>query len=427
VATSELADNRLFDFSRRLQGLHTYEDLIVAVADEVREAIGYNAVWMGIFLPDKEAFKVITPQGTEVGDIWDDAAEIPIAGDAFVMALRDTGEVQIVEDAQTDPRVNKEIVAELGNRTIINVPMSLIETTFGALGLGTFGDEGVRLPTDEELEYLHDLANVIVLAAARILLAREREAAIREKADIDRLLAERQRIESLGELAGGVAHDFNNMLTVILGAAQVLRGELKDPEQFANLRLIENAAESAADLSRQLLALGKRQELAAEPTDVSERVRAIAEMLGRVLGGSIVVELATEPDLPQVFVDRRQLEQVLMNLGLNARDAMPDGGRLTISVAADEIDAEYVEKHPWARAGNYVRITVSDDGSGMDAETLAQIFDPFFTTRTDTGGTGLGLSVTRAIVEQHGGLVRAASKPGAGTALSVYLPALPDS
>jgi signal transduction histidine kinase len=156
-------------------------------------------------------------------------------------------------------------------------------------------------------------------------------------------------------------------------------------------------------------------------------VRAIAEMLGRVLGGAIVVELATEPDLPQVFVDRRQLEQVLMNLGLNARDAMPDGGRLTISVAADEIDAEYVEKHPWARAGNYVRITVSDDGSGMDAETLAQIFDPFFTTRTDTGGTGLGLSVTRAIVEQHGGLVRAASKPGAGTALSVYLPALPDS
>ncbi|MGH2958254.1 MAG: ATP-binding protein, partial [Solirubrobacterales bacterium] len=130
-------------------------------------------------------------------------------------------------------------------------------------------------------------------------------------------------------------------------------------------------------------------------------------------------------ELPQVFVDRRQLEQVLMNLGLNARDAMPDGGTLTISVSADEIDEEYVEKHPWSRPGNYVRITVADDGVGIDENTLPHIFDPFFTTRTDTGGTGLGLSVTRAIVEQHGGLVRASSKLGAGTAISVYLPALP--
>jgi signal transduction histidine kinase len=305
--------------------------------------------------------------------------------------------------------------------------MNLIETPFGALGLGTFGEEGVRLPTEDELRYLHELANIIALAAARILLAREREAAIRKQGETDRLLADRQRVESLGELAGGVAHDFNNMLTVIIGAAQVLRGQLKDPDQFANLRLIENAAESASDLARQLLTLGKRQELAAEPTDVTERVRAIGEMLGRVLGATVTVEIATEPGLPQVFVDRRQLEQVLMNLGLNARDAMPDGGVLSIAVAEDEIDEDYVERHPWSRPGRYVRITVSDDGAGMDEETLAKIFDPFFTTRTDTGGTGLGLSVTRAIIEQHGGLVRASSKPGVGTAVSVYLPALPDS
>ena len=217
----------------------------------------------------------------------------------MVTALLETGEAQVIEDAQTDDRVNKEIVRELGNRTVINIPMMLIDVPFGSLGAGTFGDEGVRLPTDEELAYLHELANIIVLASARILLAREREAAIRKQAETDRLLADRQRIESLGELAGGVAHDFNNMLTVILGAAQVLRSELKDPEQFANLRMIENAAESASDLAKQLLALGKRQELAAEPTDVVHRVRSIGEMLGRVLGGSIVVEIATEPDLPE--------------------------------------------------------------------------------------------------------------------------------
>ena len=121
----------------------------------------------------------------------------------------------------------------------------------------------------------------------------------------------------------------------------------------------------------------------------------------------------------------RRLGAAVLNLALNARDAMPDGGTLTISVAADEIDGEYVAKHPWSRPGKYVRITVADDGAGIDEETLPHIFDPFFTTRTNTGGTGLGLSVTRAIVEQHGGLVRASSKVGAGTAISVYLPALP--
>jgi signal transduction histidine kinase len=420
-----MADNRLLAFSRKLQSVHTYEDLLAAVAEEVRESIGYQSVWMGIFMPDRQAFKVLTVQNTTVGDLWDDAAEVPLAADPYITALLETGEPQIVEDAQVDDRVNREIVLELGNRTIINIPMMLIDVPMGALGVGTFGDEGVRMPSEDELHYLTDLANIVVLASARIILAREREAAIRKQAETDRLLADRQRVESLGELAGGVAHDFNNMITVILGAAQVLRSELKDPEQFANLRLIENAAESASDLAKQLLAIGKRQELSAEPTDVVHRVRSIGEMLGRVLGATITVEIATEPGLPEVFVDRRQLEQVLMNLGLNARDAMPDGGTLAIGVAADQIDEEFVEKHPWARPGHYVRITVADTGIGIDEETLPHIFDPFFTTRTTTGGTGLGLSVTRAIIEQHGGLVRATSEPGAGTAISVYLPALP--
>jgi len=425
VHPSQLAENRLLAFSRKLQAFHTYEELLEALADEVREAIGYQSTWMGVFTPDKDSFKVLTVQNTTAGDLWDNATVVPIAADPYVTALIETGEAQIVEDAQVDDRVNKEIVRALGNRTIINIPLTLIDAPIGALGIGTFGEEGVRLPSDEELLYLHELANILALATARILLMREREAAIHKQAETDRLLADRQRVESLGELAGGVAHDFNNMLSVILASAQVLRSELKDPEQFANLRMIENAAESASDLAKQLLAIGKRQELAAEPTDVVHRVRSIGEMLGRVLGGSIVVEIATEPGLPEVFVDRRQLEQVLMNLGINARDAMPDGGTLTISVAADEIDDVYVEKHPWSRPGKYVRITVADDGVGIDEDTLPHIFDPFFTTRTNTGGTGLGLSVTRAIVEQHGGLVQASSRIGVGTAISVYLPALP--
>lgn len=421
---SELAQSRLLEFSRRLQSAHSYEELLVALAAEVREATGYNAVWITIYIAERRTIKSMTPAGTDVGDIWDDAVELPIDGDAFVTEVIEERHAVVIEDAQADPRVNREVVEALGNRTIVAIPMLLIDVPFGALGVGTFGDEGVRLPSEGELAYLHELATIVALASARILLAREKEEKFRHQAETAKLLAERQRVESMGEIAGGVAHDFNNMITVIQGASQVLRAELDKPEQFANLRMIENAAESAAELAKQLLALGKRQELAAEPTDVVERVRAIGEMLGRVLGSGVTVELATEPGLPQVFVDRRQLEQVLMNLGLNARDAMPDGGTLAITVSEDEIDEEYVEDHPWSKPGNYVRITVSDDGVGMDEATLERIFDPFFTTRVDTGGTGLGLSVTRAIVEQHGGLVRASSRPGSGSAISVYLPAL---
>ncbi|MFT4048824.1 MAG: ATP-binding protein [Solirubrobacterales bacterium] len=425
MQSSALASSRLLDFSRRLQSIHRHEDLVVALADEVRDAIGYPSTWVSVLVPERQTIKVLTVQGTTAGDLWDDAAEIPIAGDAFITAVIETGEAQIIEDAQTDDRVNREIVEQLGNRTIVTVPMFLIDQPLGSLGTGTFGDEGVRVPTEDELSYLHELANYVALASARILLMRERESSILRQAESERLLADRQRIESMGEIAGGVAHDFNNMITVIRGAAQVLRGELTEPGQYEHLRMIENAAGSAGELARQLMALGKRQEMSAEPTDVVERVRAIAEMLGRVLGSSITVEIASDPELPKVFVDRRQLEQVLMNLGLNARDAMPDGGTISITVGADEIDDEYVEDHPWSRAGSYVRITVADNGVGMDEQTLAQIFEPFFTTRSEDGGTGLGLSVTRAIVEQHGGLVSARSRPGAGSAVSVHLPALP--
>lgn len=401
--------------------------MIVALSEEVHDAIGYPSTWVSVMVPDRVTIKVLTVQGTTAGDLWDDAEEIPIAGDAFLEEVIETRKALVIDDAQSDPRVNREIVEQLGNRTIVTVPMMLIDEPLGSLGTGTFGDEGVRVPTEDELTYLHELANHIALASARILLARERESAILRQAESERLMADRQRIESMGEIAGGVAHDFNNMITVISSAAQVLRAELDKPEQFERLRMIENAADSASELARQLMAIGKRQEMSAESTDVVERVRAIGEMLGRVLGSSITVEIASEPDLPRAFVDRRQLEQVLMNLGLNARAAMPDGGTIAISVREDEIDDEYVEAHPWSRAGRYVRITVADNGIGMDEPTLAQIFEPFFTTRADSGGTGLGLSVTRAIIEQHGGLVRARSKPGSGSAISVYLPALPEA
>ena len=424
MATSQLSDSRLLDFARRLQSLQTHDELLRAVADEVRETVGYNTTWMAVLLPESNSFKVLTIQGPGLEDIWDTAAEIPIEGDAYVSALVETGEAQVIEDAQTDDRVNREIVRELGNRTIVNVPMMLIDQAFGALGTGTFGDEGPRLPTDDELAYLHDLAHHVVVASARILLATKREEAIRHAAETDRILARRQRIESLGELAGGVAHDFNNLLMVISASAQLLKEQVSTPEAAENLRMIETSVSSASDLASQLLALGKRQDLHFEPSDIGERVLVIGEMLRRVLGAGVEVVIDAETEMLPVMADTGQIDQVLMNLGLNARDAMPDGGKLVLSACGDEIDEEFTASRPWARAGRYVRIDVADNGVGMAPETIDRIYDPFFTTKSDTGGTGLGLSVTRGIVEQHGGLIRTTSKPGRGTIVSVYLPVI---
>lgn len=422
----QLTDSRLLGFAERLQSVSTHDELLDAVVTEIRDSVGYNSAWIGILIPETNSFKILAPQGPGVESAWDAAQEVPIEGDPYVSRLVETGEAQVIEDAQVDPDVNREIVEQLGNRTVINIPMKLIDSTFGSIGLGTFGDEGPRLPTDAELEYLHLLAGQTVLASARILLADKREEALRQAAETDRILARRQRLESMGELAAGVAHDFANQLSVIRASAQILREQVSGDDADKSLRLIEQATSRAADLAQQLLALGKKQELAFAPVDIGERVTATGEILDRVVGGAIQVETSVAGELPRVLADETQIDQVLMNLGLNARDSMTDGGKLTIHARRDRINADYVAAHPWAKLGEYVLVDVVDTGSGMSPETIERIFEPFFTTKPNTEGTGLGLAVSRGIVEQHGGLIHAESAPGAGSTFSVYLPAILD-
>lgn len=424
MATEMLNDARLLSFARALQSAQTHDELLDAVVTEVRESVGYESVWIGIFIPEREAFRILTLQGPEVESVWDNAQEIPIAGDPYVSELIKTGEPQIVEDAQVDPNVNREIVEQLGNRTIINVPMTLIDSTIGSIGLGTFGDEGPRLPTDAELEYLMMVANQTVVASARILLNTKREEALRQAAEIDRILSRRQRLESMGEMAAGIAHDFTNQLTVISAAAQELRGRVETDEARRSVEMIEESSSRAADLAHQLLAMGKQQELAFEPIDVADRVRSVAALLRPALGSTIAIDVDIAGEMPKVMADANQVDQVLTNLGLNAKDAMPDGGSLQINVRRDRINDDYVAAHPWAKVGEYVLIEFCDSGTGMAPETIERIFEPFYTTKSDTGGTGLGLAVSRGIVEQHGGLIHAVSDPGAGSVFSVHLPAI---
>ena len=417
-----LDDARQLAFARKLQSACDVNALLRVAVAEIQESLGYRTAWIAVFDLDARVCRILAAEGDETADIWERANVLPIDTDPYVSRLVVATGPEVVVDAQIDPNVNRAVVEALGNRTIVNVPMRLLEQPFGVLGTGSFGEEGVHVPTDEELEYLVGLAAQLVVASARILLVRQREDAARERAELQRQLEHRQRLESLGQLAGGVAHDFNNLLTVIMAHASMLGLTEDDPARRDDLKVITEAAERAAELTRRLLALGQRQPLRLAPSDSGAILLSVVGMLRRVIPADITMDLVPGLDLPAILAEPSQIEQVITNLCLNARDAMPGGGRLTLRSETMSLGDAFVDEHPWARAGHYVLVTVSDTGTGMPKEVVDRVFEPFFTTKGEGRGTGLGLAVCRGIVEQHGGLIHAYSEPGVGTTFKVYLP-----
>jgi CheY-like chemotaxis protein len=229
----------------------------------------------------------------------------------------------------------------------------------------------------------------------------------------------------VGQLTGGVAHDFNNLLGVILGYGELIRKKLADADPLApKVDQVLKAAERAAGLTRQLLAFSRKQVLEPRVVDLNDLVSNLEPMLGRMIGEDIVLEMTLAPGLSRVRVDPGQIEQVVMNLVVNARDAMPGGGRLAIETRRAQLDSAYVESHAGARAGAYAMIAVRDNGTGIDDATKAQMFEPFFTTKGLGRGTGLGLSTVYGIVKQSDGYISCSSELGAGTTFEVFLPAL---
>jgi hypothetical protein len=245
---------------------------------------------------------------------------------------------------------------------------------------------------------------------------------VSEKKRFEARFLQVQKLESVGRLAGGIAHDFNNLLAAILGYSELLAGRLQDPADLRDLDEIRKAGERAAGLTRQLLAFSRHQVLQPRAVDLNAVVVDVEAMLRRLIGGGIELVTAFRADAGHALVDPGQVEQVIVNLAVNARDAMPEGGKLILETAPVEIDATYAEGHPDAHLGPHVMIAFSDTGHGMDAETRLHIFEPFFTTKEQGKGTGLGLSTVYGIVQQSGGHIDVYSEPGRGTTFKVYFP-----
>ena len=300
--------------------------------------------------------------------------------------------------------------AVFGVSVIVLILLAIVLDRFGLTILEAFSDSEVRR---HRLE-----ATTAELTRASAALVGEMEARRR----VETQLEHSQKMEALGRLAGGVAHDFNNLLTVMSANARMLRGPLPAEEAAPLAVEIEEAVDRAASLTRQLLAFTRRQILEPEVMDLSAHLAQTLRLVRRLLPENVTVDARLRNGLDRVRADRAQIDQILMNLCVNARDAMPDGGRLVIETDAVEVDAASAPAHDDLAHGRYVRLTVGDTGVGMPLHVRERIFEPFFTTKGEGKGTGLGLAMVYGAARQHGGAVTVQSEPGNGSEFQVYLP-----
>ena len=283
--------------------------------------------------------------------------------------------------------------------------------------------DGTIFPAELRTFLLRDDAGQPVGMWAIVRDITERKHAEEERAKLESQLIQAQKMESVGRLAGGVAHDFNNMLSVILGYAELIKTRLPDDDPLLkDVLAIEKAANHSRDITGQLLAFSRKQIIAPRVMNLNELIASSGNTLSRLIGEDIDLRLYPGENLWRINFDPAQVEQILINLAVNARDAMPDGGKLTIETENCHLDKAYCLKHLGFKPGQYVFLGVSDDGTGMDREVQSHLFEPFFTTKEVGKGTGLGLATVYGMVKQNGGFIICYSEPGRGTTFKIYIP-----
>lgn len=284
------------------------------------------------------------------------------------------------------------------------------------VGLDLMGrrKDGTDFPVEISLSYIQPNGELLAIAFITDITERKR---------LEDQLLQSQKMEAVGRLAGGVAHDFNNMLTIITGFNQMLLDQLSTVDPLrGHAEEILKAANRAAALTHQLLAFSRRQMSQPRLLDINSVIRDAVKMIGRLIGEDVELTVKLQPGIGTVRADPRQIEQVILNLATNSRDAMPIGGQLTIETAGVELDKSYARTHLGVQPGPYVMLALSDTGAGMTTEVKKHIFEPFFTTKEPGKGTGLGLSTVYGIVKQNGGDIWLYSEPGKGTTFKIYLP-----
>ena len=340
-----------------------------------------------------------------------------IAPDGRLLQMNRAGLEMIEADSleQVAGSVIGDVIAPEHRTAFDDLTASVIAGGRGSLEFELVGLKGTRRRMETHAVPLHG-------AGGEILGALSVTRDVTERKRLEEQLRQSQKMEAVGRLAGGVAHDFNNLLTGIIGYADLLRAGLpSESELQADAEEVRKAADRAASLTRQLLAFSRRQVLQPQTLSLNEAVVDMERMLRRLIGEDVELVTDTEPDLAAVEADPGQIEQMIANLVVNARDAMPAGGRLVLRTANVDVNG-HPRTEPQMRAGSYVLLSVSDSGTGMDTETQSRMFEPFFTTKDVGKGTGLGLATVYGIVKQSGGYIWVTSAPGAGTTFDIFLP-----